>query len=285
MRVLVLGGTGRIGSAVVVALRNRGAAVTVLCRNAQGVGKALSLEAEPLAGDIRGPAEWVGKATRFDAVVHAACTFDAAMGSVDSILTSALVETLSQRSRKARFIYTGGVWCFGPSGGRAIDEQSPFDPIAEFTWAVGNSRRMLRCADIEGMVLHPANVVARHEGGIPPLLLRENEGQETLRVPASAATRWPLVDSDDLAQAYVLALDRGKPGQEYLAASEPGAAVGRLAALAACRLGIKSQPLYEPASYWQQKYGNWASGFFLDQQADSSKAFSELGWTPSFRLA
>lgn len=284
MRVLVLGGTGFIGAAVAQALQQQGAAVTVLCRSAASLDKAAALGASPLSGDIQTPGDWAAAVRGFDAVVHAACTFDAAMAAVDAGVVQALLQSLRDATgRRRRLLYTAGVWCYGNSGDRVLDEGSAFDPVPAFAWGVAHSRQVLATRDAEGLVLHPANVVDRADEGLPRLLLQADDAG-VLRAPGPPRIRWPLVERHDLAQAYVRALDRARAGSEYLVAGEPGVPMAQLAAAAARKLGLQAPPRHEPVSYWQARYGEWAAGYCLDQVVDSGRAARELGWQPALRL-
>ena len=58
----------------------------------------------------------------FDAIVHAACDFGAAMGETDRRLLDTLLPALAAalRPRKPRFIYTGGCWLFGATGAQSM---------------------------------------------------------------------------------------------------------------------------------------------------------------------
>lgn len=282
MRVLVLGGTGFIGAAVTQALQQQGAAVTVLCRNIGSLDKAAALGAVPLAGDIRTPGDWAAAVRRFDAVVHAACTFDVGMGEVDAGVVQALLQSLRDATGgRRRLLYTAGVWCYGNADGRVLDERSPFDPVPAFAWGVTHSRQVLATRDAEGVVLHPANVVDGGDDGLPRVLLQPDDAG-VLHAPGPPGIRWPLVERHDLAQAYVRALDRARAGSEYLLAGELGVPMAQLAAAAARKLGLQGPPQHEPAAYWQARYGEWAAGYCLDQVVDSSRAARELGWQPAF---
>jgi nucleoside-diphosphate-sugar epimerase len=133
-------------------------------------------------------------------------------------------------------------------------------------------------------VLHPANVVDKSALGIPPILLRENEGRQTVRVPGTPATQWPLVERDDLAQLYCLALEKGRAGEEYVGASEQGVAVRKLAGVLARHWNLSGEITYESVGYWMKKYGSWARGYALNQVMRSHKAIRELGWAPAFKI-
>lgn len=283
MNVLVLGGTGNIGSAIVQALVARGARVGTLCRNERRAERAETLSSTPLVGDIRRPEAWIGEAGRFDAVIHAACTFDQEMGEVDTRLTAALLEALSAGRARKKLLYTAGAWCYGNTPPEGADETSAFDPVPEFAWGVDNSRAVLRSPSVWGMTIHPSNVVDRYKLGVPPVLLRENQGQDVLRAPATPESRWPLVEREDLAQLYCLVLEKGEAGHDYMGTSEPGVPVQKMVDKLARHLGIAAT-MYEPAEYWMNKYGSWARGYMLSQIVHSRKAVRELGWAPAFRF-
>ncbi|MDZ7840966.1 MAG: NAD(P)H-binding protein [Gammaproteobacteria bacterium] len=113
MKVLVLGGTGTIGSQVAHSLMRRGAWVTILCRSESSAGDAEALGAYPLRGDIATPQQWMGAIRSFDAVIQAAATFDTRISIVDSRLLEQLLEKLGQHVRRRRLVYTGGGWLYG----------------------------------------------------------------------------------------------------------------------------------------------------------------------------
>ena len=86
MKVLVLGGSGSIGSAILAALLASGHEVIALARSETSAARVGRAGATPLAGDIRVPQPWSGVLAEVDAVVHAAATFEPDMGAVDRSL-------------------------------------------------------------------------------------------------------------------------------------------------------------------------------------------------------
>jgi nucleoside-diphosphate-sugar epimerase len=72
MLVLVLGGTGLIGSAVMEELKARGHGVLALTRSNASAEKAARLGAAVMRGDIATPETWVPALPPVDAVIHAA---------------------------------------------------------------------------------------------------------------------------------------------------------------------------------------------------------------------
>ena len=208
MRVFVLGGTGRIGSAVVRELVSRGHEVHGLARSDASANKLAGLGATPLPGDIASPERWIGALPHLDAMIHAACDFSTAMGEIDRHLLDVLLPALAAQPKKPRFIYTGGCWLFGATGDDVATEETPFRPLPAFAWMVPNLQRVLDAPGIDGIVIHPA-MVYEPGGGVFLRMAREARERDAIRVVESEAVRWPLVHSDDLATLYALALEHG----------------------------------------------------------------------------
>ena len=142
MLVLVLGGTGLIGSAVVQELRARGHRVLALARSNASAEKAARLGAAVLQGDIATPETWVPALPPVDAVIHAAADSDSNMATIDRRLLDVLIPHLAAQLQKPRFLYTGGNWLFGATGGAVATEESAFAPLAAFAWMVPQSQRV-----------------------------------------------------------------------------------------------------------------------------------------------
>jgi nucleoside-diphosphate-sugar epimerase len=282
LKVLVLGGTGQIGSAVSRSLQARGASVSILCRSSASAEQAMALGATPVDGDIAARTSWLRCVTSFDAVVHAAGTFDDAMGAVDSRLVSALLEALGRTALRRKLIYTAGIWLFGETPG-PTGEGAAYRPPAAWSWTSDAVERVRASPQVEGMVVHPANVVDE-DVGVPSILLTEAVDAGEVRVPVPLSATWPLVGRRDIGDLYARVLDRGRTGAEYIGASEPAIAVDRLARVVARRAGLPDRPVYWPLAHWMAKYGGWASGYGLSQNLRSDAARRELGWSPAFRF-
>ncbi|MCC7046800.1 MAG: NAD-dependent epimerase/dehydratase family protein [Alphaproteobacteria bacterium] len=230
-RILVLGGTGSIGAAVVAALVRRGHQVTGLARSEASARRLSAMGARSIAGDIAAPAGWIDRLAPMDAVVHAAADFASDMNAVETGLLDALLPALGRIRPKPRFVYTSGCWLYGATGDRVADETTPFDPLPAFAWMVPNLGRVLASDDVDGVVVHPAMVYAGHESVFRRFAGDARAGRP-IRAVGGAAVRWPLVHRDDLAALYALALERGGRGESYCGASVDGMAVGTIAAAA-----------------------------------------------------
>ena len=280
MRVFVLGGTGSIGSAIVRELVRRGHEVHVLARSDASANKLADLGVASLPGDIASPERWVRALPRIDAMIHAACDFNTAMGEIDRRLLDVLLPALAAQPKKPRFIYTGGCWLFGATGNEVATEETSFDPLPAFAWMVPNLQRVLDAPGIDGMVIHPA-MVFEPCGGVFRRFARDARERDAIRVVESEAVRWPLVHSEDLANLYALALENAPSRSSYIGAAIEGLAVGRIARALAKRFGTRHQePEIISAEATAAELGDWARGYALDQRLSGAKARRELGWTP-----
>ena len=281
MRVLVTGGTGVIGSAVVRALVGEGHAVVGLARSYASAASLKGMGAAVLRANIREPEGWIGRIGQVDGVIHAAADFRDDMGEVETRFLDRLLPSLAALPSRPRLIYTGGCWLYGETGTAAATESTPFDPLPAFAWMVPNLRRVLSAPGIQGMAVHPA-LVYTDEGGVLAPFIDAARETATVRIVGSEEVHWPLVHADDLAKLYVLVLERGQQGQMYNGAAVEGYPVGALArwvarghGTAACRVQVIT-----PAEAAAER-GEWARGYALDQRMSSAKARRELDWLPA----
>lgn len=280
MRVLVLGGTGSIGAAVVDALVRLGHRVVGLARSDASAGSLAAKGVDVIRGDIAMPDGWLTHLPAVDAVIHAAADFASDMGAIDTALLQALLPTLGRQHSKPRFVYTGGCWLFGGRGDALIDEATAFDPLPAFAWMVPNLQRVLASDDVDGIVIHPAMVYAG-DGGVFRRFAEDARNRRPIRVVGSAAVRWTLVHRDDLAMLYALAATGSEPRQAYCAASVDGVALGDIAKAIAQRHGSDQPvPTAVPAEDAARAMGEWARGLALDQRMSGEKARRTLGWQP-----
>jgi nucleoside-diphosphate-sugar epimerase len=280
VRILLLGGTGSIGSAVVRELIGRGHAVLGLARSEASALKLAGFGATPLPGDIASPEAWTGRLPQLDAVVHAACDFDSDMGAIDRRLLDHLLPALAAQANTPRFITTGGCWLFGVTGDDVATEETALDPLPAFAWMVPNLERVLAAPEVDGIVIHPAMVYTA-DGGVFDRFARDAVERNAIRVAGSGKVRWPLVHTDDLATLYALALERAPARSSYIGATNDGVMVGRIARAFARRFGTRNQdPQIISVDAAAAEWGEWARGYARDQRLSGAKAQRELGWQP-----
>jgi nucleoside-diphosphate-sugar epimerase len=280
VRVFVLGGTGSIGSPIVRALIKRGHDVWALARSDAAAATLSERGAIPVAGDIASPRRWVARLPRVDAIIHTACDFSSDMGTIDTRLLDVLLPSLAAQAARPRFIYTGGCWLFGATGDEVATEATPFQPLPAFAWMVPQLRRILAAPELDGIIIHPAMVYAA-AGGVFSNFARDARERDAIRVVESEAIRWPLVHNEDLAELYVLALERAPAQSSYIGAAIEGLRVGRIVRAFARRFAVRHpEPHIISADVIATERGEWARGYALDQRLSGERARRELGWRP-----
>lgn len=273
MRVFLMGATGTIGSAVLRELVGRGHEISALARSEGSAARIRAHKASAVAGDIGMPERWVPSLPPVDAVIHMACDFASDMAVVERHLLDVLLPRLASQSKRARFLYTGGCWLFGPTGDAVATEQSPFAPLPAFAWMVPHLQRIRDSADVDGLVIHPAMVYGG-DGGVFRRFAHDAAEGRPVRVVESERVRWPLVHCDDLAVLYALALESATAGSSWLGAAIEGFPVGRIARTFAHEIEIV------PVDAIAAELGEWARGYACDQRLSGDKARRELGWSP-----
>ncbi|WP_193170698.1 NAD-dependent epimerase/dehydratase family protein [Nisaea nitritireducens] len=279
MHVLLLGGTGSIGSAILEELLSHQHQVTALARSDKAAEQLRAKGAEPLPGDLTRPAEWASAVTGVDAVIQAAAAFDTDMGAIDKSVLEAIAAAASGRDVPLRVLYTGGCWLFGETGNRVADESMPFDPLPSFAWMAENWEWLRKAPGIAPILIHPAMVYDEAGGVLHRYLDAASQGV-SIEIWGSADVRWPLVHRMDLASAYRLALEKGIPGESYCVAAEDGVPTGALADAIRKRVGSLAPHTILPVAEAVARHGAWAAGPALPQRMSSRKIKRELGWGP-----
>ncbi|MER7001946.1 NAD-dependent epimerase/dehydratase family protein [Dactylosporangium sp. NPDC000555] len=272
MRIVLTGGTGYIGSALVERLVAGGHAVTALVRGEEAAGKARKAGAEAVVGDLFDSAWTAERFAGGDAVVHLAATGDGDSARFDRAVVAAAVRALGGTGKP--YVHTGGIWSWGDNAD--ITEESPAAPPALTAWRSEIEQSVLD-ADLAATVVAPG-IVFGHGGGIPAGVLvaaRDEDGR--VRLVGDGSQHWATVHVDDVAALYTLVVERGERLGRLVAASGVNPTVRELAEAASGGAGVVS----ETAEASRARLGApFADALLLDQQATGAKARS-LGWSPS----
>lgn len=278
MKVLILGASGYIGSAVAEAAKARGHHVVALARSDDSA-KALAARGYEVArGDVRQPEGIAKLAREADATLHAANTNDADNSKVDPALARAVLGALEGTGR--RFVYTSGVWSVGRTGDRFVTEEDGGEALPLVAWRGPVEREVLAAAGrgVRSVVLSPAIVYGRG-GGIPGSFVAEARKLGHVRVVEGGAQEWTFVHVDDLADLYVRALDAA-PGSLFYAAAPGSVRVRDLAVAASLAAGAGGKVVDWPLADARKEYGGYGEALALHQRVSGRKAERALGWTP-----
>ena len=279
MEVFLTGATGYIGSAVAEALQKAGHKVTGLARTPE---KAKLLEARGVRaclGDLLKPESVAAPARSTEGVIHTASTNDANAAQADAAVVRAILKSLEGTGKP--FVYTSGVWVLGATGDKVADEQAPVNPASLVAHRPAIEQEVLgsKGRGVRSTVIRPALVYGRG-GSIPRMLTQSARETGATRYVGDGQNRWPFVDVDDLAQLYVLALEKAPPGSLYLAAHGPSYRVREVAEAASIGAGAKGKTQALPLDEARKTMHAFADALVLDQQVSSEKAKRELGWLP-----
>ena len=253
MRVVVTGGAGLVGRAVVRLLRQRGDTVVALVRDLERASPLAQLGAELITSDLADVALLRESLRDADGLIHAAGSYrigiprqargamwDANVGTTERVLAAA------RAAGTPRIVYVSTINVFGDTNGRVVDEGYRRDLGGGFlSWYDETKYRAhelaeQRIADGDPIVIVlPSQVYGPGDrSGFGEQLRLAHDGK--LRYRAVDDVRIGLIHADDLAAGIVSALDRGRVGQSYVL-SGPVTTLGEAIAVAA-RVGGHAAP-------------------------------------------
>lgn len=273
MRIFLTGATGYIGWHVANALRRAGHRVLGLVRNPNQTDRLWAREIEPVVGSMDDPSSYRDRLADCGAVVHAAVDYTGDTFGLDQ----RTVETILA-ARPARFVYTSGVWVYGNTGREAVDESSPTNPPVRVARRL-DSERLALSTPVPTLVLRPGCVYGQ-EGGMFADWMAPIAGGESPTIIGDGRNRWTLVNVDDLAAAYVRAVESPVSGEIVNLTDRSRATVAEMVEAIAQAAGFRGAIRYQSVADPRQTLGSYAECLALDQHVDSSKAVRLLGWQP-----
>jgi farnesol dehydrogenase len=220
MRVLVTGGTGYLGSAIVRALARRGHEPIVFSRHASGA----ALPGRAVDGDIRDLSAVRRAAMEADALCHAAALVSVwrpRPAEFDEVNVGGLVTALdaARACGTSRIVYTSSFLALPPSDGGAVISANDYQRTKVRAREVARAAvdgGMPIVSLVPGVVYGPG---AATEGNLIGRLVSDHLAG---RLPGlvGADRVWSYAYVDDVAEAHVRALDCGSIGAEYLVGGE-----------------------------------------------------------------
>jgi len=260
--VLVTGGSGFLGSAVVRALIARGLRVRALVRSSSPLDNLTGLDCEVVAGDLTDRESLRAAIRGVRYLFHVAA--DYRLWARDpSIIMRVNFEGTCSLMREAlsagveRIVYTSSVAALRVAGATSpVDETAPLAADE----AIGAYKRSKTLAEraVEGMVLQdrlPA-VIVNPTTPIGPRDIRPTPTGRILldaargRIPAFVDTGLNFAHVDDIAEGHLLAFERGRIGERYILGGQNVSLQELLAAIAgfagrrAPRIKLPRGPLF-----------------------------------------
>ena len=276
MKVFLTGATGYIGSAIAEALLAAGHTVLGLVRTIEKEQDLCNSGVTPRRGDLKAPKSLNAALESCEAVIHAGTTND---GRIDTEAVAHMIDALKSSGKP--FVYTSGLWVMGDTGGRVIDETAPLNPTPLVAWRSGVEKLVLASDvhNVRGIVIRPATVYGRGLG-IPCMFVQTANETGAARYIGAGENHWSTVHVEDLAELYVLALAKARPGSVYIAADGPAYRVREIAEAGSFAADAGGRAVSWPLEEARKTLGAFADALVLDQQVTAAKAKRELGWKP-----
>ncbi len=225
--VLVTGASGFVGSAVARALVARGLHVKVLMRPGSNRLNIAKLHCEPVTGDMRDEDSMTAAMDGARYLFHVAADYRLWAKNPHEIVRNNLkgVQATLAAARKIqveKIVYTSSVAALKPGVGIAVDETSRHTPGS----VIGAYKRSKLMAEREVeraiqdyklpiVLVSPSTPIGPRDVKPTPTG-RVIVEAATGRMPAFLDTGLNLVHVDDVAQGHLLALDKGRIGQNYI---------------------------------------------------------------------
>ncbi|PIF44579.1 nucleoside-diphosphate-sugar epimerase [Chryseobacterium sp. 52] len=283
-KVLITGITGYIGGTVAKKLLERNYRVMGLIRNEAAAKDLEESGIETIIGNIHDEAVLRSAVSQADAIIHTADSAD------DAYAVDSLINALEGSGKT--FIFTSGSAIFGgKENGEKNDfvftEDIPLHPRLEMASRVLINNYVLQSAkkNIRSIVIVPTMVYGTGSGlkkdsiQLPALInFSKKKGFGAYFGPGE--NRWSNLHVEDLADLYVLALEKAKAGSLYYA-ENGSSTIKNLAENISRNYHLQpaqSVSVQEAVNTFGPAGGYF--GFASSSVCNSDKAKTELGWKP-----
>jgi dihydroflavonol-4-reductase len=222
--VLVTGGTGFLGRALVERLLSAGGQVKALARSDASAAELAALGADPVRGDVLDPEVLAAAMRGCDVVYHAAganafCVRDPSPMFEVNVRGSRNVVRAATRAGVRRVVYTSSAATLGEASGTIGSEESLHRGsfLSEYERSKFEAEQAVFAAagetGLDVVSVNPASVQGPGRAtGSAKLLLDYLNG----RLKAVVDSQLSLVDIADCTEGHLLAGSRGTPGERYV---------------------------------------------------------------------
>ncbi len=229
MKVFVTGGTGFIGGHVVRKLRARGDEVVALCRDAEKGRPLAELGCDLVAGTLSDETAIRDAMRGCDAVIHGAAIYEVGIPKREheamyeaNVLGTERVLRAALDEQIAKVVYISTVGAFGNTRGTVVDETytHPGDDYTSYyeetkVKAHQIARRLIDDEGLPCVIVQPGGVYGPDDhSALGTQINQFLDGR--MPMIAFPDLGMNMVHVDDVADGVLLALDKGKVGEQYV---------------------------------------------------------------------
>jgi nucleoside-diphosphate-sugar epimerase len=284
-KVLVTGASGFVGAAVCSALLERGHAVSGLARRPGSAPDGV----EELKGDLTDGEglRTALAAARPEAVVHLAAEIasqrdEARIREVNVHGTARLVEACGTVD-SPKFVFASTV-VTGEADGALLTEDTELPVQTPYGRSKQEGERLLRESGLPSVVIRPGHVYGPG-GWYEHEFVRRLSQPGRFAVVGSGRNWWDVAHVDDVARAFVAAVEDAPPGGLYHVADDEPITLYDFVALTADALGV-GRPRRIPAGLARLAAGRHVvTAAVRSARTSNARIKRELGWSPRFPSA
>lgn len=271
MKVFVLGATGTIGQGIVKAFASNGYRVFGLCRSNEKAKNLLQDEITPVIATAQEVSSWEKYAEESDIIIEALA--DPKDPNTPFVVQKALLPIL-QKNKNKLFVYTSGSWIYGDTGKETVTETAPINPATKSKFRNEIEQTYL---SVGAIVLRPGYIYGK-QGSLTGIWFKAiQDGKVSLS--GTGDHFWPMVHVDDLADAYVKAVERF-----YIARGQIFNIVANNEKVGDCVRAIADLQNYKgEITFYGKASDPFNEALQMSQKLSSQKANFQLNWHPNHR--
>lgn len=279
MRIFITGAAGYVGHAVAKAFRAKGHTVYGLVRSEEDAHLLSLEEIWPVLGDLEQPESYNKILNEVEVAIHCAFDFSSEKGvEQDEKTVNAILQVFSESPLPRSFIYTSGVWVYGSRGHQMIDESMSLNPLECVKWRPSHEEKVLKATSpkLRTVIMRPGHVYGGI-GGLTSILFTSTENG-AVKIVGEGHNRWPMVHLQDLAYAYVSAVERELTGVIFNVVDDSTATLREMSEAIARAANMEGKIEAVPIEKAKEQFGALADGLAIDLTINNSRIKRLLGW-------
>ena len=284
MKLFLTGASGYIGGSIAARLVAQGHTVRGLIRDETKVEALRACGIEPVIGTLDDHDVLAREASAADGVVNTA--------NADHLPSLEVMIAALEGSGKV-LVHTSGSSVIGDDARglslsqHVFDEHTPFvvAPAKQARHALNQTVLAAAGRGVRSVIVCPTLIYGmgtglnRHSIQVP-FLVKEAQANGVVRIVGKGLNRWSTVHMDDLAELYLLALEKAPAGAFYFAENGE-ASFAEIGEAIAARLGlgpVESMAAEDAAAQWGEARAFYTYG--SNSRVRALRAHRELGWRP-----